>query len=108
MKLFVVICILSTVSTIYGTSRVILSVAQISHILRQIPRDKNMPIEMRVKFGMNAYNNMIKYNALLENEILKKREQEKKRKAEEKLKEFLKKIHFQMKKPKPFLPFLRF
>jgi hypothetical protein len=109
MKLIMVIFILSTVSTIHGMSQVVPTVAQISHILRQVPGDKNIPIEKRVKIGMNVYDNMIKYNALLEKEILKKREeQEKKRRAEVKLKEFLKKIHFQIKKPKPILPFLRF
>ena len=109
MKLIMVIYILSAASTIYGTSQEVPTVAQISHILRQMPRDKTMPIEMTVKYGLNMYNKMIKYNALLEKEILKKKkEQEKKRTYEVRLKEFLKKITIQKTKPKAILPFLRF
>ena len=99
MKLIMTIYILSAVSTVYGTIQEVPTVAQISHILRQIPKDKNMPIEMRVKYGLNMYNNIIKYNALLENEMLKKKkEQEKKRTYEARLKEFLKKIIIQKTK----------
>jgi len=109
MMLIMVIYILTAASTVYGTSREVPTVAQISHILRQMPRDKNIPIEMRVKYGLNMYNKMIKYNALLEKEILKKKkEQEKKRTYEVRLKEFLKKIIIQKTKPKAILPFLRF
>jgi hypothetical protein len=111
MKLILVIFILSSVSIIHGKNQDVPTVAQISHILSQIPKDKNMPIEMRVKFAMLMYNDMIKYNTLIKIiylEVLKKQEEEKKRKKEEKLKEFLKKIILQKTKPKAVLPFLRF
>jgi hypothetical protein len=72
MKLIIPICILSVISTIYGTRQVMPTVAQISYILRQIPKDKNIPIEMRLKFAMNMYNKIVRYNTLIRHEILKK------------------------------------
>jgi hypothetical protein len=72
MKLIILICILSVISTIYGTRQVMPTVAQISYILRQIPKDKNIPIEMRLKFAMNMYNKIVRYNTLIRHEILKK------------------------------------
>jgi hypothetical protein len=72
MKLIILICILSVISTIYGTRQVMPTVAQISYILRQIPKDKNIPVEMRLKFAMNMYNKIVRYNTLIRHEILKK------------------------------------
>jgi hypothetical protein len=110
MKQIILICILSLISIIYGTKQVLPTVAQISYILSQIPKDKKMPIEMRIKFAVSMYENMIKYNVLMNYiylEILKKKEEEKKRKKEEKIKEILE--HFSQKtKSNKFLPFLRF
>jgi hypothetical protein len=94
------------------------TVAQISHILNQIPKDKEMPIEMRIKFASFMYDDMMKYNTLMNYillEILKKQEEERKRKQEEEKKskkeQRIKEIvrHFSQKaKTSTFMPFLRF
>jgi hypothetical protein len=63
MKLIMVISILTAASTIHGTSHEVPTVAQISHILRQMPRDKTMPIEMTVKYGLNMYSVSFDFDA---------------------------------------------
>jgi len=108
MKLIMVIFILSAVSAIHGMNQVLPTVAQISHILRQMPRDKSMPIEMRVKFVKNMYDEIVRSNTSMHIEMLKKMEQEKKRKYAEKLKELLEKVHLKRSRSKKLKLFLRF
>jgi hypothetical protein len=111
MKLIIVFHILSVVSTIYCTNQVMPAAAQILRIPSQIPKEKDLSIEMRIQFVMFVHAFMIKYNNLIKKvnlEALKKQEEEKKRTYEEKLKEFLKKMVSQTKKPKAVLTFLRF
>jgi len=108
MKLIMVIFILSAVSAIHGMNQVLPTVAQISHILQQMPKDKSMPIEMRVKFVKNMYDEIVRSNTSMHIEMLKKMEQEKKRKYAEKLKELLEKVHLKRSRSKKLKLFLRF
>ena len=83
-----------------------LTVTQIEHILKQMPKDKSVPIAQRIQFAMNIYNSIVKGNLVGLIQV----EKEKQKKKEKAIQKFLQSLFAKKAASSKYatLPFLRF
>jgi len=83
-----------------------LTVTQIEHILKQMPKDKSVPMAQRIQFAMNIYNRIVKDNLARLIQV----EKEKQKTKEMALRKFLQSLYAKKAASPKYatLPFLRF